>query len=147
MRQAVVIALCVIGVGFSLSGAVGILRMPDVYSRIQCSSKNITMGAIPALIALVVGEGPVSEYGSRALIVAVLLFVLNPAASHALARAAYKTGVPMTGAVRDEVAQLRGETEPRAETTEPRAEKAELRAEKAELGAEMTEPGEGKPGP
>ena len=76
--------------------------MPDVYCRIQCSSKTITMGALPALIALVVGEGPFTTYGSRALIVAVLILVVNPAASHALARAAYKAGVPMwQGAVRD----------------------------------------------
>jgi multicomponent Na+:H+ antiporter subunit G len=104
VREGIVIALAVIGVVFSLSGAVGILRMPDVYSRIQCSSKTITMGALPALIALIVGEGPISPYGSRALLVAVLLLVVNPAASHALARAAYKTGVPMwPGAVTDQV--------------------------------------------
>jgi multicomponent Na+:H+ antiporter subunit G len=104
VREGVVIALAVIGVAFSLSGAVGILRMPDVYSRIQCSSKTITMGALPVLIALVVAEGPISVYGSRALLVAVLLLVVNPAASHAVARAAYKTGVPMwPGAVTDQV--------------------------------------------
>ena len=82
--------------------------MPDVYSRIQCSSKTITMGALPALLALVVGEGPISNYGGRALLVAALLLVVNPAASHALARAAYKTGVPMwRGAVTDQVRQAR----------------------------------------
>jgi multicomponent Na+:H+ antiporter subunit G len=44
-------------------------------------------------------------FGSRALLVAVLLLVINPVASHALARAAYKTGVPMwPGAVGDRVA-------------------------------------------
>jgi multicomponent Na+:H+ antiporter subunit G len=105
MREGIVIALAALGLAFSLSGVVGILRMPDVYSRIQCSSKTITMGALPVLIALVVAEGPVSSYGSRALLVAVLLLVLNPVASHALARAAYKAGVPMwPGAVTDEVA-------------------------------------------
>jgi multicomponent Na+:H+ antiporter subunit G len=103
LRDAIVIALVVIGLAFTLSGAVGILRMPDVYSRIQCSSKTVTMGALPVLIALVVAEGPVSSYGSRALLVAALLLILNPAASHALARAAYKSGVPMwPGAVTDE---------------------------------------------
>jgi multicomponent Na+:H+ antiporter subunit G len=106
VRQAIVIGLAVIGCAFSLSGAVGILRMPDVYSRIQCSSKTITMGALPVLIALVVGEGVVSSYAGRALLVAVLLLVLNPAASHALARAAYKAGVPMwPGAVTDQADQ------------------------------------------
>jgi multicomponent Na+:H+ antiporter subunit G len=103
VRDAIVIALAVIGLAFTLSGAVGILRMPDVYSRIQCSSKTVTMGALPVLIALVVGQGPVSTYGSRALLVAVLLLIVNPAASHALVRAAYKAGVPMwPGAVTDE---------------------------------------------
>ena len=103
MRDAIVIALAVIGLAFTLSGAVVILRMPDVYSRIQCSSKTVTMGALPMLIALVVAEGPVSSYGSRALLVAALLLIVNPAASHALARAAYKSGVPMwPGAVTDE---------------------------------------------
>jgi multicomponent Na+:H+ antiporter subunit G len=106
MTEVFVIVLAVVGLAFSLSGAVGILRMPDVYSRIQCSSKTITMGAVPVLIALVVGEGPLTSYGGRALLAAVLLLVVNPAASHALARAAYKTGVPMwRGAVRDDVGQ------------------------------------------
>ncbi len=109
MREIIVIALAAIGWAASLSGALGILRMPDVYSRIQCSSKTITMGALPALVALVVGEGPISNYGGRALLVAALLLVVNPAASHALARAAYKTGVPMwRGAVIDQVRPGRG---------------------------------------
>jgi multicomponent Na+:H+ antiporter subunit G len=103
MRDAVVIVLCCVGLFSSLTGAVGLLRMPDVYSRIQCSSKTITMGALPMLVAVVIDEGPVSVYGSRALLVAVLLLIVNPAASHALARAAYKVEVPMwEGAVRDE---------------------------------------------
>lgn len=105
MIEIVVIVLAAVGWAFSLSGAVGILRMPDVYTRIQCSSKMITMGALPVLIALVVGEGAISVFGSRALLVAVLLLVINPVASHALARAAYKTRVPMwPGAVADQVA-------------------------------------------
>jgi multicomponent Na+:H+ antiporter subunit G len=103
VKEGFVIALLVIGFFFSLSGVVGILRMPDVYTRIQCSSKAITMGAIPVLIALAVAEGPITSYGSRALIIGFLLLVLSPAATHALARAAYKTGVPMwKGSVADE---------------------------------------------
>lgn len=97
------IALCAAGFFFSATGAVGIVRMPDVYTRIQCSSKCVTLGALPMLIALAVAEGPLSFYGGRALLVAFLLLVLSPAATHALARAAYKTGVPMwRGAVADE---------------------------------------------
>jgi multicomponent Na+:H+ antiporter subunit G len=106
MKEFIAILLCGIGLFFAVSGTVGIIRMPDVYSRIQCSSKTVTMGALPVLVALVVAEGPISTYGSRALLVAVLLLIVNPAASHAIARAAYKSGVPMwRGAVRDEPRQ------------------------------------------
>jgi multicomponent Na+:H+ antiporter subunit G len=95
VRDAVALGLAVIGLAFSLSGAVGILRMPDVYTRIQCSSKNVTMGTLPLLLAVVVDEGLVSAYASRAFLVALLVLVVNPLAAHALARAAYRTGVPM----------------------------------------------------
>lgn len=107
MNATTVAVAVLVGIGFcfSVSGALGILRMPDLYTRIQCSSKTITMGALPALIALVVGEGVISPFAARALIVGFLLLVVNPAASHALARAAYRSKVPMwPGAVRDEVA-------------------------------------------
>lgn len=103
MRVAAVAVLAAIGLFFSLTGAVGVLRMPDVYTRIQCTTKTVTMGALPLLLALAVAKGPVSTYGSRALLVALLLAVLNPAASHAVARAAYRTGEPMwPGSVADE---------------------------------------------
>jgi multicomponent Na+:H+ antiporter subunit G len=116
MKDATVVALCAIGFAFSLSGAVGILRMPDVYCRIQCSSKTITMGALPVLLALVIAEGPITTYGSRALLVAFLLLVVNPASSHALARAAYKVGVPMwKGAVADQAEERREARERRRE--------------------------------
>lgn len=105
MRVAIVVILGVVGVAASLSGAVGIVRLPDLYLRLQASTKAITVGAIPVLLALVVGEGFYTQYASRALVVAFLLLVVNPAASHALARAAYKGGIPMwPGAVRDDPA-------------------------------------------
>jgi multicomponent Na+:H+ antiporter subunit G len=108
VKFAATLVLAAVGLFFSLSGVIGIVRMPDVYCRIQCSSKTITMGAVPVLVALVVAEGPISNYGGRALIVAALLLVINPASSHSLARAAYKRGVPMwPGAVRDEPKEVR----------------------------------------
>jgi multicomponent Na+:H+ antiporter subunit G len=108
MSNVLVVVLCVVGVFFSASGAIGIVRMPDVYTRIQCSSKTITAGALPLLAALALAKGPVTAYGSRALLVAVLLLLVNPITAHALARAAYKTGVPMwRGAVVEEPGRLR----------------------------------------
>lgn len=102
VRMGFEIALLVVGLLFSTSGVVGILRMPDLYTRIQCSSKTITMGALPTLAAVVIAE-PTSVVIPRVLLIAGLLLVVNPAASHALARASYKRGVPMwRGAVRDD---------------------------------------------
>jgi multicomponent Na+:H+ antiporter subunit G len=104
VREVIVAVLVLIGVAFSLSGAVGVVRLPDLYSRIQASSKTITMGAVPALLAVAVGKGFFSQYGVRALLVAVLLLTVNPAASHALARAAYKAGIKQwPGAVKGDV--------------------------------------------
>jgi multicomponent Na+:H+ antiporter subunit G len=94
VKEVVVAVLCLVGLAFSLSGAVGVWRMPDVYSRVQAATKTITMGAVPALLGLVVAEGLWTPYAARALVVAILLLTLNPAASHAQTRAAYKTGVP-----------------------------------------------------
>jgi multicomponent Na+:H+ antiporter subunit G len=87
---------------FSLSGAVGMLRMPDLYTRIQCATKTVTMGLLPTLVGLVVAVGPVTQYAGRALFVGVLVMLINPAASTAIARAAYKMRLPMwSGSVRD----------------------------------------------
>jgi multicomponent Na+:H+ antiporter subunit G len=47
------------------------------------------------LLGLVVAKGPMTPYGGRALLVAVLLLVMSPLAAHALLRAAYKGKVPM----------------------------------------------------
>jgi multicomponent Na+:H+ antiporter subunit G len=110
MKDVVVVVLALCGLFFSLSGAVGLVRMPDLYCRIQCSTKNVTMGALPLLLAVVVEKGVVSAFGSRALLVAFLLFVINPLSAHALARAAYRTGIPMwPGAVVDQARSDRGE--------------------------------------
>jgi multicomponent Na+:H+ antiporter subunit G len=88
VKEIAVIVVAAVGLGFSVSGAVGIMRMPDVHTRIQYSSKAIVMGALPALVALLIGEGVVSTFGGRALLIALLLLVANPASSHALARVA-----------------------------------------------------------
>lgn len=106
MREVVAAVLCAAGVFFSFTGALGMVRMPDLYTRIQCSSKTVTMGLLPTLVGLAVAAGPITQTGGRALFVAALVLLLNPAASLAIARAAYKRRVPMwSGSVADEPAE------------------------------------------
>jgi multicomponent Na+:H+ antiporter subunit G len=103
VRTVVAAVLVLVGLWFSLSGAVGVLRMPDVYSRVQSATKAITMGALPVLLASVVATGVTSYNTSRAVLIGLLIAIANPASSHALVRAAYRAGIPQwSGAVRDD---------------------------------------------
>lgn len=90
------LAVVVVATGsvfFSLVAAVGIVRLPDVYSRTHATSKSDTMGTGLALIAAALAL----DSGTALLkIVLLLVFVLltNPVAAHAISRAAYLEGVP-----------------------------------------------------
>ena len=91
--------LITIGLIFQLLGALGLIRFPDVYNRLQAATKTITLGAVS--IALGIGIADISLL-PKALIVAVFLLLTNPVASHAIARSAYKSGVPLwKGSVAD----------------------------------------------
>lgn len=108
MRLAIASILCGLGLATSMTGVLGILRMPDLYTRIQCSTTVVTVGTLASLAAVAVAEGPLTPFGSRAILVAALLLVVSPAASHALSRAAYKRGVELwEGSIVDQVADRR----------------------------------------
>lgn len=87
----VVVALAWLGSAFALIAAVGIIRMPDVFTRLQASSKapavSITLIALAA--ALRVGEAVVAI---RAVALVLLVFVTSPIAAHLIARAAFMSG-------------------------------------------------------
>lgn len=109
MKTVLVVLLVAYSLWVSTVGAIGVIRMPDLYLRIQASAKTVVLGALPMLTALVVTAGWRSVFGSRALLVAVLLIVMNPLAAHVLSRAAYKAAVPMwERAVADQVAERKG---------------------------------------
>ncbi len=82
------------GAAFSLLAAVGIVRMPDVYTRMQAASKAVTLGAASTVLAVAVHFQDAAVV-ARCLLVCVFLFVTIPAASHLVARAAYRSGEPL----------------------------------------------------
>lgn len=95
--------LVVLGSLFALVGAMGILRLPDVYSRSHAASKAGAIGSGLAMLAIAV-SAPEPYVATRAI--AGLLFFLftTPVSAHLLMRAAYKAGYPMwSGAVADEM--------------------------------------------
>tara|TARA_B100000315_G_scaffold160017_1_gene148540 strand:+ start:182 stop:469 length:288 start_codon:yes stop_codon:yes gene_type:complete len=80
------------GVFFLLTGAIGLLRFPDSYTRMHAAGKCDTLGSLLVLTGLACDEG--LELASvKLLIVAVFIFLTSPTATHAIARAAKQSGV------------------------------------------------------
>ncbi len=83
--------LLLLGALFSLIAAIGILRLPDLYTRMHAASKTGTMGAGLSFmaIALVAFDGPVIL---RAIVGFIFLLLTAPVSAHLLARVAYLAG-------------------------------------------------------
>ena len=87
----VVALLLLIGSVFALVAAVGLIRLPDLYTRMHAASKAGTLGSGVLLIALAVADGT-SGTASRALMGVVFFLLTAPISAHLLARAAYAVG-------------------------------------------------------
>jgi multicomponent Na+:H+ antiporter subunit G len=91
-----VIGYIIIGVGvvFDIFGSMGLVRFPDIYNRLQASTKSVTLGTCGIFfgIFLVAGWNPM---GIKALICGAFLLLTSPVAAHAIARGAYKSGVKL----------------------------------------------------
>jgi multicomponent Na+:H+ antiporter subunit G len=91
-------ALLVAGGFFCVVGAIGILRMPDFYTRVHSASVVDTLGAALILLGLLLQAGD-PLVAVRLVIIGLLLFFVSPTATHALARAALIRGLaPLLGA-------------------------------------------------
>ena len=86
--------LLVIGILFMLLGAVGLVRMPDCYTRIQASAKTSSLGVLCVFAAVALHFADLG-LAARALAVVAFAFTTVPVGAHALGRAAHRAGVPM----------------------------------------------------
>jgi len=84
----------VIGLAFDLFGCIGLMRLPDVYNRLQAATKCITLGTCSILLGMFFVVG-FTAAGIKALLCAAFLLLTSPVAAHALARAAHKSGVKL----------------------------------------------------
>ena len=89
-----VLSFILIGIGsFSLIiGALGVLRLPDVYTRMHAASITDTLGAGTIILGLIIQAGLTLVAGKLFLIL-IFLFFTSPASSFALAHAALSSGV------------------------------------------------------
>ena len=79
-----------LGAAFLLLGALGLLRMPDVYNRIQAGTKAVTLGALSFLL----GIGLLyPDWWAKLLCIAGFILFTNPVGSSTIPRALYLAGV------------------------------------------------------
>lgn len=94
MRDAIVALLLAGGSAFGLISAIGILRLPDLYTRMQAAAKAgaLAMGMIATACAIHFGTVEVS---ARAILIVFFVFLTSPVAAQVIGRAAYVVGVPL----------------------------------------------------
>lgn len=95
--------LLVSGAVFMLLAGIGLLRLPDFYTRMSATSKAATLGASLVLLGAALHFGTAAAAG-RALVIVAFLFLTAPLAAHAIGRAGYRRGSPAwEGTVVDEL--------------------------------------------
>ncbi len=88
------------GLFFVLAGTIGVLRLPDFYTRLHAAGMTDTLGAELILLALMFQSDSI-QMVLKLLLVAFFLLVTSPTATHAVAHAAYRAGLkPLLGEYR-----------------------------------------------
>lgn len=100
------ILLLSLGIFFFFAGTVGILRLPDFYSRLHAAGKCDSLAAVLMIVGIALFNLEPFSFGSllvsaKLLLIAVFVFVTSPTATHAITEAALVLGVkPWTRAGR-----------------------------------------------
>jgi multicomponent Na+:H+ antiporter subunit G len=103
MGQILSTLLLVIGAAFSLIAAIGVVRFPDLFLRMHCSTKSATLGVSFIMLGAALHFGNLVSF-TKALAAIIFMLVTAPVAAHVLARAAYFAGVPLwKGTLSDEM--------------------------------------------
>jgi len=109
--EIVVLIFLALGVFFNILAGLGLLRFPDVYTRLHAGTKCTTFGSIFICGSVILmglkmwyqgsTDGSILAIHTAGALVAILL--TNPTGAHAIARAAHRSGVKPFGAVVDDL--------------------------------------------
>ena len=94
IREAAIVVLMVVGAVLTLLAALGMVRMPDVYSRMQSATKASTLGVGCTMLAVAVDFADLA-ITTRAVLIVAFVFLTAPISAHMIGRAAYYVGVPL----------------------------------------------------
>ncbi len=85
----IILLFLIFGLFFFFVGVVGLLRMPNIFTRMHATTKCDTMGAGLVFAALIMWQG-FSFISANILLILVFVWITNPTAAHAIAKTAYK---------------------------------------------------------
>lgn len=116
-REILTWALILGGAAFTLIGSLGVIRLPDFYSRLHAAGIVDTLGAGLLLLSMIVHAG-FTLVSVKLLLIGLFLFFTSPTATHAIANAAYVAGLRPEGTSDEDGAgkshQEQGESNPSA---------------------------------
>ena len=94
MNNVIGLIFIAVGLAFDVLGCLGLVRLPDVYNRLQAATKCVTLGTCSILFGafLIVGF---TAPGIKALLCIIFLLLTSPVAAHAIARGAHRAGVKL----------------------------------------------------
>ena len=109
MAESISLILLLLGSLFMLLAAIGMVRMPDVLTRMHSSTKSSTLGVGLIMLGIILAFSDFA-IGVRALAIVIFMFTTTPVSAHMIARAPYHSGVPLwEGPLSDE---MRGRYDP-----------------------------------
>lgn len=105
LRECIAFSLMGLGLLFLIGSAIGMLRLPDFYSRVHASGNSETLGTALVFLGLAVYNG-LTDTSAKIIVIFLFVFLGNPIGSHILTKSAYKTGhIVWTQAHRKEAEQ------------------------------------------
>ena len=94
MNEIIIATMLVVGAFFMFVAGLGIIRMPDLFMRMSCSTKAGTIGIGVVLLSLALYFADIS-LAARAVATIAFVFLTAPVSSHRIGRIAYLVGVPL----------------------------------------------------
>ena len=88
------IIFIVVGLVFDFFGCLGLVRLPDVYNRLQASTKCVTLGTCNIMFGTFLMLG-FTAAGIKALLCIIFLVLTAPVSAHAIARGAHRAGIKL----------------------------------------------------
>ncbi len=118
--------LIILGSMISIIGALGLLRFPDIYTRTHAQTVVNVGGTCMILVGVFLEAPFLSLYSAKSILLIIFIFLTSPVGTHAIARAAYKSGVKPRKIQEDELGYKIASLEKPKEQEKPKAKRRKI---------------------